>query len=491
MQSSSLTSGKESILVVDDDPGVLSYTRGLLEMAHYRVETASCGTEAVGRLRGGAKPDLILLDMSMPQLEGLRTIEACRQARPEQKIVVLSSDTSPSMVVEAMRRGALDYISKPVDISDLQALMDRWLPPKSTCAELEGNDCETIDGDAFFLASSPAMKKIRTQIAQLAKVEIPVLLLGESGVGKEVVARLLHKLSPRASRPSVKVNCAAIPADLLESELFGYEAGAFTGATRTKPGKFELCDQGTILLDEIGEMSPLLQAKLLHVLQDGQFSRLGGRSTLSADFRLLAATNINMERAIENGTFREDLFYRLNAFTTHIPPLRERREEIEHLMRHFLADFSKKCRQPSPQLSPRLTQACMQYHWPGNLRELGNFVKRYVVFQDEKQAIAELEEKSRDLAAFPEVVHPAPIYTASQENGAAGLKSLMKDLKHSAEVKVIEEALAATKWNRRLAAVRLQISCKALRYKIKQYRISPPETPAHAGVLRAARISNA
>jgi two-component system, NtrC family, response regulator AtoC len=496
MQRSSLTSGKESILVVDDDPGMLRYTRGLLEMAHYQVETASCGTEAVGRLQGGARPDLILLDMSMPQMDGLRTIEACRLARPEQKIVVLSCNTSTSMVVEAMRRGALDYITKPFYNSDLQAMMDRWLPPKTTCAESAGSDCEMIDGDVFFLASSPAMKKIRSQITQLAKVEIPVLLLGESGVGKEVVARLIHKLSPRASRPSVKVNCAAIPADLLESELFGYEAGAFTGATRTKPGKFELCDHGTILLDEIGEMSPLLQAKLLHVLQDGQFSRLGGRSTLSADFRLLAATNINIEEAIENGAFREDLFYRLNAFTIRIPPLRERREEIEHLMRHFLADFSAKCSQPPPQLSSRLIQACKQYHWPGNLRELGNFVKRFVVFQDEEQVISELEEKDRNVRAFaevvhPEAVHPAPIHAASQENGAAGLKSLMKDLKHSAEVKVIEEALAATKWNRKLAALRLQISCKALRYKIKQYRISPPETPAHASALRAARISNA
>lgn len=489
MKSSSLTSGKESILVVDDDPSVLQYTRGLLEMAHYRVETASCGTEAVGRLQGGEKPDLILLDMSMPQMDGLRTIEGCRAARPEQKIVVLSCDTSTSTVVEAIRRGALDYIIKPFYLSHLQALMGRWLPPRAKCAESAESECEPIDGEVFFLASSPAMRKIRSQVTQLAKIEIPVLLLGESGVGKEVVARLIHKLSPRANRPSVKVNCAAIPADLLESELFGYEAGAFTGATKTKPGKFELCDHGTILLDEIGEMSPLLQAKLLHVLQDGQFSRLGGRSTLTADFRLLAATNINIEEAIQHGTFREDLFYRLNAFTIHIPPLRERREEIEHLMRHFLSDFSLKCNQPRPQLSPRLIQACKQYHWPGNLRELGNFVKRFVVFQDEEQMISELEEKGSNVGAFAEVQRRA-IQVGAQENDAAGLKSLMKDLKHSAEIKVIEEALAATNWNRKMAALRLKISCKALRYKIKQYHISPPE-PVHTVALRGARATNA
>jgi two-component system, NtrC family, response regulator AtoC len=485
MKRSSLTSGKESILVVDDDPGVLLYTKGLLEMAHYQVETAACGTEAVERLQDGAKPDLILLDMSMPKMDGLRTIEACRRTRPEQKIVVLSCISSPSIVVEAMRLGALDYITKPFYKADLDTLMGRWLAPKATCAEADGSDCEMIDGDVFFVATSPAMKKIRAQVTRLAKVDIPVLLLGESGVGKEIVARLIHKLSPRASRPSIKVNCAAIPADLLESELFGYEAGAFTGATRSKPGKFELCHQGTILLDEIGEMSPQLQAKLLHVLQDGKFSRLGGRSAMSADFRVLAATNINMPEAIESGAFREDLFYRLNAFTVNIPPLRERREEIEHLMRHFLADFSAKYGEQPPQLSPRLVQACLQYRWPGNLRELSNFVKRYVVFQDEDQAVSELDEKSRDLGAPPENGHGA-----RQENGGAGLKAQMKDLKNSAEVKVIEEALAATRWNRRLAALRLQISCKALRYKIKQYRISPPKAAEGPGALRVARNGN-
>jgi two-component system response regulator AtoC len=484
MKHASLTSGKESILVVDDDPGVLLYTKGLLEMAHYRVETATCGDEAVGRLQGGAKPDLILLDMAMPKMDGLRTLEACRRTRPEQKIVMLSCLSSPSMVVEAMRLGALDYITKPVYKADLDALMGRWLTPMGRCEHESPGDCEPIDDDAFFVAGSPAMKKIRGQITQLAKVDIPVLLLGESGVGKEVLARLIHKLSPRASRPSIKVNCAAIPADLLESELFGYESGAFTGATRSKPGKFELCDKGTILLDEIGEMSPLLQAKLLHVLQDGTFSRLGGRCTITADFRVLAATNINIEEAIANGSFREDLYYRLNAFTVQIPPLRERREEIEHLMRHFLADFSAKYCQPSPLLTPQLLQACLQYRWPGNLRELGNFVKRYVVFQNEDQAISELEEKNRSMTAPSE-----PAHAEVQADSGAGLKSLMKDLKHSAEVKVIEEALTATHWNRKLAALRLKISCKALRYKIKQYHIAPPQISG-TGVLRPLRGSN-
>lgn len=468
MKRSSLTSGKESILVVDDDPGVLLYTKSLLETADYRVDTATCGTEAVERLQSGAKPDLILLDMAMPKMDGLRTIEACRRTRPQQKIVVLSCVSSPSTVVEAMRLGALDYITKPFYKADLDAMMGRWLAPASHCLHGSAGDCESIDAGAFFVAASPAMKKIRGQIARLAKVDIPVLLLGESGVGKEVLARLIHKLSPRAHKPLVKVNCAAIPADLLESELFGYEAGAFTGATRTKPGKFELCDQGTILLDEIGEMSSMLQAKLLHVLQDGQFSRLGGRSSIAADFRVLAATNINVQEAIEHGTFREDLLYRLNAFTVQIPPLRERRQEIELLFQHFLVEFSGKYSQLPPSYSPRLMQACLHYHWPGNLRELGNFVKRYVVFRDEDLAISELAGKGCDLACSPEVSD-----ASIARNSGAGLKGMMKDLKHSAEIKVIEQALADARWNRKQAAMRLKISSKALRYKIKQYRLSP------------------
>jgi transcriptional regulator with PAS, ATPase and Fis domain len=257
---------------------------------------------------------------------------------------------------------------------------------------------------------------------------------------------------------------------LLESELFGYEPGAFTGATRPKPGKFELCNKGTILLDEIGEMSPVLQAKLLHVLQDGQFSRLGGRTTIAADFRVLAATNIEVQKAIAEKTVREDLSYRLNAFTVTIPPLRERREEIPLLVKHFMNQFSQKYAHPSISYSERLIQACMQYRWPGNLRELGNFVKRYMVLQDESLAISELESKSKGQS----LVSGTDGLTG---NGAEfGLKSLVRNLKDKTELKAIEEALIATNWNRKLAAVRLNISYKALLYKIKQYEIIQPRS---------------
>jgi transcriptional regulator with PAS, ATPase and Fis domain len=310
------------------------------------------------------------------------------------------------------------------------------------------------------------MRKLRSQAALVANVDIPVLMLGESGTGKEVMARLIHKLSPRAHRTFLKVNCAAVPADLLESELFGYEAGAFTGANHAKPGKFEICNKGTILLDEIGEMPPSLQAKLLHVLQDQQFSRLGSRSMIKVDVRILAATNINIPEALANKRLREDLYYRLNAFTLQIPPLRERKEEIPILLKHFMSRMSEEyARAPLP-LSQMMLQACLDHTWPGNLRELNNFIKRYLVLGDETLAITELQPRNDGSGAHfdPTAHHPA------QSGG--GLKSLARTAKDEAEAEAITKALEETNWNRKQAAALLQISYKALLYKIRQYGIA-------------------
>jgi two-component system response regulator AtoC len=310
------------------------------------------------------------------------------------------------------------------------------------------------------------MRKLRSQAALVANVDIPVLMLGESGTGKEVMARLIHKLSPRAHRTFLKVNCAAVPADLLESELFGYEAGAFTGANHAKPGKFELCNKGTILLDEIGEMPPSLQAKLLHVLQDQQFSRLGSRSMIKVDVRILAATNINIPEALANKRLREDLYYRLNAFTLSVPPLRERKEEIPILLKHFMANMSERYARPPLPLSTELLQACQDYSWPGNLRELNNFVKRYLVLGDEKLAIQELSPKGDG--------NGAQFDPLAQGSGDAtgGLKSLARTAKDGAEAEAISKALDETNWNRKQAAALLKISYKALLYKIRQYGIA-------------------
>jgi two-component system, NtrC family, response regulator AtoC len=360
-----------------------------------------------------------------------------------------------------MKLGAQDYLTKPFQKAELDAVIDLCL---GTGKVAYAGEVEELADDVYFIAASPAMRKIRSQAALVANVDIPVLLLGESGTGKEVLARLIHKLSPRAHRTFLKVNCAAVPADLLESELFGYEPGAFTGATHAKPGKFEICNKGTILLDEIGEMPPSLQAKLLHVLQDGQFSRLGSRSVVKVDVRILAATNINIPEALANKRLREDLYYRLNAFTLSLPPLRDRKEEIPILLKHAMAQMAERYARPPLPLSPMLLQACQDHSWPGNLRELNNFLKRYLILGDENLAAAELQPRNDGGGNSGDA--------SARSGDSGGLKSLARSAKDEAEAMAITQALEQTNWNRKQAAVILQISYKALLYKIRQYGIA-------------------
>jgi transcriptional regulator with PAS, ATPase and Fis domain len=330
---------------------------------------------------------------------------------------------------------------------------------------------EELDNNRFFLAASPAMMQLYRDIRVLAPVDIPVLILGESGVGKEIVAMLLHKYHARSENRFLNVNCAALPTELLESELFGYEAGAFTGAMKSKPGKFELANKGTLLLDEIGEMSPQMQAKLLHVLQDGSFSRLGARFSTQVDVRVLAATNINMEAAIEEKRFREDLYYRLNTLTIIVPPLRERREEIPLLMEQMIQRGAMELGQPVF-FSDRIIEAAQEYHWPGNLRELRNFVTRTLILQDQESAYNDLRAKTRSnltpvserpFAELP-VTKPAPTPN--------GMKDVINEVKNQAEIRMLQDALSASGWNRRRAASNLNISYRSLLYKIQQHGLS-------------------
>src|SRR5947207_1053975 len=409
------------ILLVDDEPGMLRYIKTLLEVDDYKVETATTGEEALLRVEKGFQPDLVLLDVFMPGIDGLQTLEQLRQLQPGIKVVMLACVNDTRKVVQAMKLGAQDYLTKPFQKAELDAVIDLSIGQGK---QTYSGEVEELADDVFFIAASPQMRKIRSQAALVANVDIPVLILGESGVGKEVIAKMIHKYSPRSHRTFLKVNCAAVPADLLESELFGYEPGAFTGATHAKPGKFELCNKGTIMLDEIGEMPPLLQAKLLHVLQDQQFSRLGSRSVIKVDVRILAATNINIPEALANKRLREDLYYRLNAFTLNIPPLRERKEEIPILLKHFMTRLSEQyARSPLP-LTPDLLQACHNHPWPGNLRELGNFVKRYLVLGDEKLAIHELQPRTDSSGAQ---FDPAPPRNTQEPSG--GLKGLARSAK--------------------------------------------------------------
>lgn len=318
----------------------------------------------------------------------------------------------------------------------------------------------------MFSTCNPAMARIQEHLVRFAAVNIPVLFLGESGVGKEVYARQIHRLSPRGHRTFLKVNCAALPCDLLESELFGYEAGAFTGAVKSKPGMFELCNKGTILLDEIGELPPSLQAKLLQVLQDRQFSRLGGRSLVTVDVRILAATNVDIHEALKAKRFREDLYYRLSAFTIDLPPLRERRDEIVPLLRYFMQRQGLWMGLPPKPISRRVIDTCRQYSWPGNVRELENFVKRLLVLDDEESTLAELGAEPRWRSDGPCSPPRVPAIA-----GPRDLKSLVREVKAEAEKEAIQFALQQSGGNCKEAARLLNICTKGLLQKARQYGV--------------------
>src|SRR5271154_5650249 len=461
---------KESILVVDDEPSIRKYLQTLLEVDGYNVGAVSSGKEALERIGGGERPDYIVLDVLMPEMDGLETLGQLMQIDRSLNVIMLSCSNEVTTVVEAIRIGALDYLTKPFEKPELDAAFLKCRQKKELRSENKSlrEYCEALTEDLSFLAASPQMLKIRQQVLQIAPVDVPVFISGESGVGKEVIARMIHLRSMRRVQPFIKVNCAALPGELLESELFGYEQGAFTGAVRAKPGKFELANKGTIFLDEIAEMSPHLQAKLLHVLQDGQYSRLGARSVVNVDVRVLAATNMDVKDAMRSGRFREDLYYRLNVLSIHIPPLRERTTEIPLLFRHFLAKYSEKYQKPAPDPSKHLLEAALRYPWPGNLRELENFVKRYVILEDDEGSFRELLEMTGQQQTSPREEPPAP--------KEQGLKALVRGLKDEAEMEAIADALEKTNWCRKDAAKMLGISYKALLYKMRQFNLDTPRT---------------
>lgn len=346
--------------------------------------------------------------------------------------------------------------------------------PAPAFGESGGTVVERLDGRNAFVAASAAMREVRRQLEQVAPTDASVLLLGESGTGKEVIARLIHKLSCRTSKKFLKVNCAALPVDLLESELFGCEAGAFTGAHQARTGKFETCHRGTILLDEIGEMPISPQAKLLHVLQDGEFCRLGSSSTVRVDVRVLAATNVNVRQAVQAGTFRSDLYYRLNVFTIHLPPLRERKEDLPDLLNHFITTWAASYGRTRLPITRRILEACANYPWPGNVRELENFVKRYLVLGDESQALCQLEAEQEFLskqAAPAQVAAPADKGDKVDAVDRPDLKSLVRDRKSETECAAILQALEHANGCKHQAAKLLGISMRAFHYKIRQYGI--------------------
>lgn len=469
------------MLIVDDDLVMAKYLSSHLSRRNFEVSVVSSDQEAL-RVFRGFDPVLVLVDTSMNGASGTGTeiLQRLKQIKPAVSVMVLSANKDPEMIFKASKLGADDYISKPVDPEELDLRISRVLDNQRLYREVTQlrEQVRRQSDFTMLFGTSPKMMEVKMTIEQVADTTATVLIRGESGTGKEVVARMIYAESARSEKPFVKVNCAAIPHELLESELFGYEPGAFTGATRQKLGKFEQANGGTIFLDEISEMHPALQAKLLHVLQDHEFSRLGGKRDIQVDVRVLSATNKPLERAVEEGVFREDLFYRLNVVSIHIPPLRERREEIPVFLEYFLEKYSAHYGKQPSKFSEYAVARMMEYAWPGNIRELENLVKRYVIVGNEAQIIRELATHKPIIAALSSPTGPASSTAQTNsvpQSGAVPMTELeMPSLLEigrraamQAEREAIERVLAQTRWNRRQAAKILKISYKALLNKLK------------------------
>ncbi len=464
------------MLVIDDDPGLRDYLEALAASRGYRVFTAATGEDALASLEQ-TRPDLVTLDLVLPGMDGLETLQKLQDRLPDVPVVMLSGHGQARNIVEAMKLGASDFLRKPFEVEELEVAFQKALEKRALRKEVEELRGRVRSESELLMlcGDDPKMQEVREIIEQVADTDITVLVRGESGTGKELVARALHRLSGRADRPFVKVNCAALPSELLESELFGFEKGAFTGAQRRKLGKFEYANHGTIFLDEISEMHPSLQAKLLQVLQDGEFSRLGGESDVRVDTRVIAATNRNLETAVTDGSFREDLFYRLNVVTVQLPPLRDRTDAIPLLVEHFLDMYNRQYGKDLKHLAPATVEVFRAHQWPGNVRELENMVKRMVVLGNESTVLEEIAHRTATAlaanGASPSLDLEALGVDLSDAKGV-DLKAIAKRAAQIAEKRVIEKVLDQTRWNRKEAAERLQISYKALLYKMKDNGLS-------------------
>jgi two-component system response regulator AtoC len=503
---------KPYVAIVDDDAAFGAYLQTFLTLRGYEARTFTRGDEMLAAIRQGARPEVVLLDVMMPGLDGIATLRELKAARPEMQAIMVSGRQHASTIVEAVRLGAADYVVKPDEPEGLgeialesaikSAIEKNRLVSELT--ELRQQLSDDQDRAFMFWGNTEKMRAISNVIEQVADSDIGVLIRGESGVGKELVARALHQRSTRHNRPLVKVNCAALPGELLESELFGHERGAFTGAANTRIGKFEQADGGTMMLDEIAEMKAPLQAKLLHVLQDGEFTRLGSNKRITVDVRVIAATNRDLDAMMHRGEFREDLYYRLKVIEVVVPPLRERRDEIPHLTDFFIAKYARKYNRPARPLSEDLRHAFLEYEWPGNIRELENMIKRFVILQDEQLLAREIRRPTRLFARvgagggvatlepggpFPSDISPPSMSAppgeldddaeselgsaepaASPETGTLG--EVAKAAALRAERVAIEHTLRQVHWNRRKASQILGVSYKTLLNKIKECGIS-------------------
>ena len=410
---------------------------------------------------GIQRPSLVVLNGLAPSTDRMDLLWEIKRRVPGTPVIMLSgsSDEGSKGLVSSEGRSN-DSLTHHISPQELIPTSQRLLTQSTNSSLIEPED------DSLALGHSEAMKKLRGLVEQVADTDATVLIRGESGAGKGVVASLLHSKSFRREKPFVKINCAALPSELLEAELFGYEKGAFTGAHRRKPGKFEFAHEGTIFLDEVGELSPPLQAKILHVLQDGEFSRLGGERDIHVDVRVLSSTNRNLEDAVETGSFRNDLYYRLNVVSLQVPPLRDRQDEIPLLAELFLKKYSRQYNRPNANLSSKSLALFQKYQWPGNVRELENFVKRIVILRDEEFVAQEIKSPVEE------------VMTEWPEPTTGGLKEVARRAARKAERQAIQETLRQTQWNRTQAAKLLGISYKALLYKMQECGLSPSKEEA-------------
>jgi two-component system, NtrC family, response regulator AtoC len=478
------------LLVVSRDSAILRPLWLMGESNGWQLEIAADPWEAIDSAQSGATLDLLLLDVPQGSADGLHNLRWLRRLRPELPMILIGHPDDNCRMQESIRMGASDYLTRPIDDRQLEIAIQRNISCSSETAEADitSDDVEPISHETFFIGVSPIMRKLRAQAALLAEVDVPVLILGEDGSGKETTARLLHNLSVRSGFEFAKVNCAALPGDLLEKELFGCEKKGMNSSTRTKAGKLELTAKGTIFLDNITEMPPALQSNLIDVLQNKRFIRPGTSSPVDADVRVLAATSINVERAISEHRLCVDLYHQLSTYTVHVPSLRDRKEEISFLSRHFMHRLAKHYGLAPREFSPAIIEAWQRYRWPGNLRELEHCVKRYLMVGDEELAFAKLQfgvesEAQEAASARSRTIKQIALSPGQARPGVSGsksLRSLIQSVKAEAEKNAIAVALEKTGWNRKAAARLLKVSYRTVLYKIEQYQMTASDTASYS-----------
>jgi nitrogen regulation protein NR(I) len=467
------------LLIIDDDQLILDSFGQAFDEPDYEVITADSASEGLARF-SQCNPDVALLDIRLPDMSGLDAFRQLHELNPKTPIILMTGHGSAATAIEAMQLGAYEYIVKPFDVDVLADLVEgavttsRMMRVPARLPSAESDEDLTAD---LLVGECPAMQEVYRSIGRVAGQDVTVLILGESGTGKEVIARAIYNYSPRANERFLAINCAAIPEQLLESDLFGHEKGSFTGADRKRIGKFELCSNGTLFLDEIGDMTPLMQTKILRVLQDQQFERVGGNETIRTNARLIAATNRDLEKMIADGDFRSDLYYRLNVYAIRLPPLRERGEDLQLLVAHFLQRFGRELGKQVADVAPEAMDLLRRYSWPGNIRELQSVVKHMLLEATGPVIVptflpAALQDRTSAVRQAGAVPADDNLTLKTRRQLEAGSVNVFAEVIGQAEREVLTEVLRFTDGNLSQAARRLGISRTTLRTKLSSLGIS-------------------